>query len=75
MLGVYLVNMGSLALTLELATVIQTDRRSLKTTCSSPGDPQMDIDKLLLFLYSLYFHNNTVHSTNTKYRMVLRAGF
>lgn len=51
MLGVYLVKMGSVVLTLEQATVIQTDRRSLKTTFLSSGDPQMDIVKLLLFLF------------------------
>lgn len=51
MLNVYLVKMGSVVLTLELAMVIQTDIRSLKTTCLGPRDPQMDIFKLLLFLF------------------------
>lgn len=51
MLGVYLVKMGLVVLTLELATVIQTDRRSLKTNCLDSGDRQMDIFKLLLFLF------------------------
>lgn len=51
MLNVYLVKMGSVVLTLELAMVIQTDRRSLKTTCLGQRDPQMDIFKLLLFLF------------------------
>lgn len=53
MLGVYLVQMGSVVLTLELATVIQTDRRSVKTTCLCSEDPQMDIVKLLLFLFKI----------------------
>lgn len=58
MLNVYLVKMGSVVLTLELAAVIQTDRRSLKTTCLSSGDPQMDIVKLLLLCLKVIVVNN-----------------